>query len=199
LFSPTPRPPRSTLFPYTTLFRSFDLPSLRERPEDIEPNVEYELEQFARRSGHLVRFSAEARDRFMRFASGSDAAWLGNFRDLSAAITRMATLAPGGRITVEVAAEEIERLRRAWAMPAERTGDAALEELLGPEALVEIDPFDQVQLAAVVRVCRECQSLSEAGRKLFAASRKRRSSTNDADRLRKYLARFGLPWERVRQ
>ena len=25
-----------------------------------------------------------------------------------------------------------------------------------------------------------------------------RSSTNDADRLRKYLARFGLSWERIR-
>ena len=35
------------------------------------------------------------------------------------------------------------------------------------------------------------------GRSLFAASRVRRSSANDADRLRKYLARFGLEWSRV--
>lgn len=34
--------------------------------------------------------------------------------------------------------------------------------------------------------------LSEAGRALFSASRARRTSANDADRLRKYLARFGL-------
>jgi transcriptional regulatory protein RtcR len=40
--------------------------------------------------------------------------------------------------------------------------------------------------------------MSEAGRTLFAASRQRRSSTNDADRLRKYLARFGLSFEHVR-
>jgi transcriptional regulatory protein RtcR len=33
---------------------------------------------------------------------------------------------------------------------------------------------------------------------LFAASRARKSSSNDADRLRKYLARFGLEFERVR-
>ncbi|MBB5884461.1 sigma54-dependent transcription regulator [Xanthomonas sp. F1] len=26
-----------------------------------------------------------------------------------------------------------------------------------------------------------------------------RASTNDADRLRKYLARFGLDWEQVRE
>ena len=46
-------------------------------------------------------------------------------------------------------------------------------------------------------MCRSARSLSAAGRELFAASRKNRTSTNDADRLRKYLARFGLSWEQV--
>lgn len=32
---------------------------------------------------------------------------------------------------------------------------------------------------------------------LFSASRERRSSTNDADRLRKYLARFDLDWASI--
>ena len=74
-------------------------------------------------------------------------------------------------------------------------GDAdALTDLLDPDALRAIDPFDRVQLAETVRVCRRSRSLSEAGRALFAASRARRSSANDADRLRKYLARFGLDW-----
>ena len=40
--------------------------------------------------------------------------------------------------------------------------------------------------------------LSALHANLFAASRRQRTSTNDADRLRKYLARFGLDWERVR-
>jgi len=40
-------------------------------------------------------------------------------------------------------------------------------------------------------------ALSEAGRASFAASRARRACANDADRLRKYLARFGLEWARV--
>jgi transcriptional regulatory protein RtcR len=57
-----------------------------------------------------------------------------------------------------------------------------------------IDPFDRVQLAEVIRVCRRCRSLSEAGRTLFSASRTRRSSSNDADRLRKYLQRYRLEW-----
>ncbi|MET3709614.1 sigma54-dependent transcription regulator [Sphingomonas trueperi] len=69
-----------------------------------------------------------------------------------------------------------------------------MADLLTAEALAEMDPFDRVQLAAVVETCRRSRSLSEAGRTLFAASRTRRTSANDADRLRKYLARFALDW-----
>lgn len=62
----------------------------------------------------------------------------------------------------------------------------------------EIDPFDLVQLDLVLKTCLESKSLSEAGRKLFAVSRTKRSVTNDADHLKKYLARFGLSWEKVK-
>jgi transcriptional regulatory protein RtcR len=55
-----------------------------------------------------------------------------------------------------------------------------------------MDAFDRVQVAHVLEVCRQSKSLSEAGRLLFNASRGRKSSTNDADRLRKYLHRFGI-------
>jgi len=44
-------------------------------------------------------------------------------------------------------------------------------------------------------VCRRSASLSEAGRELFAVSRMKKVNPNDADRLRKYLTRFGLSWE----
>jgi hypothetical protein len=53
------------------------------------------------------------------------------------------------------------------------------------------------ELSAVIGVCRGASSLSDAERKLFAASRARKQNPNDADRLRKYLARFGLSWELV--
>jgi transcriptional regulatory protein RtcR len=49
----------------------------------------------------------------------------------------------------------------------------------------------------VIDVCRRSASLSEAGRELFAVSRLKKANPNDADRLRKYLARFGLSWENV--
>ena len=42
-----------------------------------------------------------------------------------------------------------------------------------------------------------CRSLSDAGRKMFTVSQSKRRSRNDADRLRKYLARFGLSWDAV--
>ncbi len=81
--------------------------------------------------------------------------------------------------------------------PKERCDDEdALSELIAGGA--PLDEFDRVQLARVVRVCRECATLSAAGRRLFAASRSQRKSANDADRLRKYLARFNLDWATVR-
>jgi transcriptional regulatory protein RtcR len=147
-----------------------------------------------------VGFNREARAAYLRFATGGDAIWPGNFRDLGASITRMATLAEAGRITLETVQEEIGRLRRLWAPQLAgrdtAAGETLLHEVLG-EAAAELDRFDRVQLAEVLRVCRECRSLSEAGRRLFNISRERKRSSNDADRLRKYLARFGLSFESI--
>jgi len=177
---------------------TFELPGLAERPEDIRPNLEYELERYAAREGTRVTFNKEARARFVKFATSSEAVWRGNFRDFSAAVERMATLAPGARINRAVVEEEEARLARAWAGTEPHSGDRTLlEALLGDGATHALDRFDIVQLAEVVRVCRASRSLSDAGRTLFAASRRERKSKNDADRLRKYLARFELDWAAV--
>lgn len=174
---------------------TFNLPGLADRPEDIEPNLDFELEKFAQNHQRRVMFNREARDRFLAFAASSDAVWKGNFRDLGASVTRMATLASTGRIRVEAVDEEVGRLRRLWG-PAGGQENLELQKLLG-DRLHDIDRFDHAQLREVITACRKARSLSEAGRTLFAASRKRRSSTNDADRLRKYLARFDLTWEQI--
>ncbi|WDG54020.1 RNA repair transcriptional activator RtcR [Pseudomonas chlororaphis] len=171
---------------------TFNLPGLAGRREDIEPNIDFELERHAREQGRLVRFNLEARRRYLAFASSSEAAWLGNFRELSASITRMATLADSGRIDEAQAEEEIERLRYAWGLSQEQD---PLATLLGDT--VELDLFDRLQLQAVVEVCRQADSLSDAGRKLFGVSRQTKAQPNDADRLRKYLARFGLEWKQI--
>jgi transcriptional regulatory protein RtcR len=177
---------------------TFRLPALRDRREDIEPNLDYELEQFARTHGSKVTFNKEARERFLTFATAADAAWSGNFRDLNAAVIRMATLASGGRVTVDIVDAEFARLRGSWSTREDRPECDDLESVVGPSVFADIDPFDRVQLAEVVRTCRTSRTLSDAGRKLFAVSRTRKETANDADRLRKYLARFKLSWHQLR-
>ena len=177
---------------------TFELPGLKDRPEDLEPNLEYELGRFAREQGQHVTFSKEAREQFLSFARSPAALWRGNFRDFNAALTRMATLSLGGRITVEGVLEEQERLSRVWHAPA-TTRDDGLGRYMSPEQLAELDLFDRVQLAEVVKVCANSRSLSEAGRILFAASRQQKASSNDADRLRKYLARFDLDFSELQR
>ncbi|HLJ91290.1 MAG TPA: RNA repair transcriptional activator RtcR [Candidatus Angelobacter sp.] len=189
---------------------TFSLPGLKNRPEDIEPNLDFEMERFAERSGRRVTFSREAREKFLAFALSPASVWSGNFRDLNAAVVRMAALAPGGRISSEEVQEEIGRLRAFWNVAAPSAGESAqhsndaLQHLLAPDQesaqqnsrlgvqFDALDLFDRAQLAFVVAVCKRSRSLSEAGRELFGVSRGRKSFANDADRLRKYLARFGL-------
>ncbi|NOT88180.1 MAG: sigma 54-interacting transcriptional regulator [Lysobacter sp.] len=173
---------------------TYRLPGLSERVEDIEPNLDFELERWSRDQHQRVAFNREARTRFLAFATRPEARWTGNFRDLGASVMRMATLANAGRIQVESVDEEIARLRGLW---RESGTQSPLDTLLG-ERIDALDRFDRVQLEEVVRVCARAKSLSDAGRALFAVSRTQRSSTNDADRLRKYLARFDLDWDQVR-
>ncbi len=187
---------------------TFTLPGLAERREDIPVNVEYELERYARLNHRRVQFNKEARERFLKFARDRDATWTANFRDLNAAVTRLATLAPKGRITEDCVEAEIGRLKHGWKRPGNEAGSRSsadgdedevslLRKVVGEEGVAKIDPFDVAQLAFVVRVCRASRSLSDAGRKLFAVSRQSKAKANDADRLKKYLARFGLEWDGV--
>ncbi|WP_136439959.1 RNA repair transcriptional activator RtcR [Pacificoceanicola onchidii] len=172
---------------------SFRLPALRERTQDIEVNLAFELAKAERELGVQTGFNTDARDRYLRFAKDPATRWPGNFRDFGGSIRRLCTLAPRGRITRAMVETEIETLRADWAS-AEANADAKLiADTLGPAA-PSLDPFDQVQLAEVIRTCQTSTSLSEAGRRLFAVSRGQRTSRNDADRLRKYLAKFDLTW-----
>jgi transcriptional regulatory protein RtcR len=244
---------------------TFTLPGLRDRPEDLEPNLDFELAQFSARTGQRVTINSAARQRWLDFATSPDALWIGNFRDLHASVVRMATLATSGRITVDDVSEEIDRLQSNWRGNARPTGisaggisgapeiraannirqfpensasnissDSVLEinspeyssttrlapppdghfqggstpqlttpdpdlvtRTLGPESAAALDRFDRVQLEDVLRVCAQCTTISQAGRTLFAQSMGQRQTRNDADRLRKYLARFGLRFEGV--
>ena len=58
---------------------SYALPGLAQRPEDIEPNVDHLLMRSAEETGAVVRFNAEARTRYLKFAKSAEAKWTGNF------------------------------------------------------------------------------------------------------------------------
>lgn len=178
---------------------TYSLPRLAERPEDIEPNVDYQLALFGVESGEKVGFNKEARARYLSFAASSEAVWAGNFRDLAASVTRLATLSNSGRIADQQVDDEIERLRKLWrhntgAAPA---GEVDLARYIGSEGAAALDLFDSMQLASVIAVCRQSKTISDAGRKLYAVSRDAKAKPNDADRLKKYLAKFGLQWDQV--
>jgi transcriptional regulatory protein RtcR len=177
---------------------TFHLPPLVERRDDIEPNLDYELEQYRRRHGTAVSFSREARARLLAFATSEAATWPGNFRDLNAVITRLATLAPAGRITVDQVNAEVAHLRSIWAGTTD-VETALVDRLVPTSTMARLDRFERVQLEDVLQVCRRSSSLSAAGRVLFDRSRERKKAANDADRLRKYLARFDLDWASIRQ
>ncbi|MES2324365.1 MAG: RNA repair transcriptional activator RtcR [Pseudomonadota bacterium] len=175
---------------------TYALPGLVDRPEDIEPNLAYLLTQFSEENGQMVRFNKEARERYMRFAMSGQARWTGNFRDLSASVTRMATLAEAGGITEAIVVAETERLQALWRHYHQPAGAVDLSDYLG-ETAAQLDLFDATQLSAVIAVCRQSRSLSDAGRKLYNVSREAKAKPNDADRLKKFLARFGLDWEQL--
>ena len=163
---------------------TFRLPGLAERIEDLAPNLDFELAE------RNVTMSREARDAFLRF--GRLHPWPANFRGLRAAVTRMATYAEGGRITEDVVGAEIARASTST-VPA---SEGHVARVLGARA-ASLDRFDRVQLEDVLAVCASARSLSDAGRLLFAQSRATKTSVNDADRLRKYLARFELTFADV--
>jgi transcriptional regulatory protein RtcR len=168
--------------------------ALSSRRHRAEPTVRVGAIRDSNR--HHVSFSKEARERFLQFARSPASSWARNFRDLNAAVVRMATLAQGGRISTDIVEEEIGRLNASWAS-LEEASQEILSRLLDPEQLAEIDLFDRAQLAHVIQICQESRTLSDAGRRLYGASRAKKTSTNDADRLRKYLGRFGIDWAQI--
>ena len=178
---------------------SFELPGLKDRKDDLLPNIEYELAKITADTGSAARFTTEAKKIYTQFSKSSEALWKGNFRDLNASILRMATLSDTGRIGPDIVEEEINRLKKDWQFSEKTDQDFILEDVLSDTQIEEIDPFDRPQLSYVIEVCQKSKSLSEAGRFLFSKSRVNKKAVNDSDRLRKYLAKFNLNWNDIQK
>ena len=195
---------------------TFFLPSLKDRIEDLPANIDYELARLGSEQQYQYRFEPEARAYFEAFAMSQAATWQGNFRDLSASMTRLTTLCEGKMIRMPDVKAEIIRLKHLWALPnsvqhqADKTyapslteqqahADTVLSRHLLSDDKDALDPFDAVQLAYVIEVCYQHSSQAAAGRYLYANSRNQLKSNNDSDRLRKYLLKFGLRFDGLKR
>ncbi len=202
---------------------TFFLPSLKDRLEDLPANIDYELARLGSEQQQQYRFTPEARQLYESFAMSSEATWQGNFRDLTASMIRLTTLAESKVIRVEDVQAEIERLSNLWGLPdhfnsmannslssfnsdsnlaldrhlIETTSQNTLDKYLDKDILMKVDTFDVVQLAYVIEVCIQHNNQAAAGRYLYANSRDKLKSPNDSDRLRKYLMKFGLKFDEL--
>lgn len=179
---------------------TFFLPSLKERIADLPANIDYELERLGNLAGVKYHFEPKALSLYLNFAKSDEAIWSGNFRDLTASMARMTTLSEDNLITVAVVKEEITRLKNLWALHSSSTEDLEKEDdflakFLDKHTLSELDEFDKIQLAGVIKICQASKNQAEAGRKLFNQSRQKLKNANDSDRVRKFLLKFGLKFE----
>ena len=202
---------------------TFFLPSLKDRLEDLPANIDYELARLGSEQQQQYRFELSARELYEDFATSEQATWQGNFRDLTASMIRLTTLADSKVIRVVDVQAEIERLKELWSSSekiqsknslSNLNGDTRASSLFNPEQLEqntneilrlylsenvldELDPFDAIQLAYVIEVCSQHNNQAAAGRYLYANSRDKLKNANDSDRLRKYLIKFGLKFDEL--
>ena len=199
---------------------TFFLPSLKDRLEDLPANIDYELARLGSEQQQQYRFTLEARQFYEDFAMSTQATWQGNFRDLSASMIRLTTLADSKVIRTADVQAEIGRLTELWQLPTstnnlpsqnslskikpeiildsetiEQGNPTILSQYVDEEILASIDPFEEVQLAYVIEVCIQHKNQAAAGRYLYANSRNKLKNPNDSDRLRKYLMKFDLRFD----
>lgn len=176
----------------------FEVPGIHLRAKDVAPLVASIAAERRRELSRDVGLEPAAVACLSASVVASSRLWPGGAHSVRASVWRLMTVCRTGVVTVDAVEAELERLRVSPERAAATgTRDVDLEALLGASQYAELDRFDRVQLEDVVRVCRDCENLSAAGRRLFAASRQRRKSVNDADRVRKYLLRYGLTFDEL--
>jgi transcriptional regulatory protein RtcR len=176
---------------------SFTMPGLRDRLEDIEPNLTYELAKSQAKEGVCYRFPEQVRRRYLKFATGESALWSGNFRDLAASVERMTTLCEGGVIDDGVVDDEIEMLKASW--NAHRGQAKVVTEPVDLASKVlpdhELNPFDLAQLNLVLSLCGAAKSYADLGRMVYGSA----VGKNPSQRVRDFLQEHGLKLDVVKE
>lgn len=179
---------------------SFTLPALRDRREDIAPNIEFELAKHSQQQKTLIRFNKEAQDKYLAFALSPSATWTGNFRDLSSSITRMVTLCDNNRINVDNVTQEIERLKLDWhaSNDLSSNGAASAPSCLPADRWAQMCLVEQVEFNCVLSACLQSQTQKEAAERLFT-SEGWDGGTNPSGRLSNYLRRYELTYKDIQK
>ncbi len=173
-----------------------DLPGLRDAPIDFATEMQDILKDAFPQDPQL-KFEPNALGTFVDFARSEEALWLGNYRDLKAAITRMVILSERDSIGDDLVAAEIRRLVHHWnrLSGSQPNNDfPRVERQLGEAGMAAHDPFLLAQLEHVLKVFERpsVKSMAAAGRILFANSRLKKSNPNDTKRVADFLKKFGL-------
>jgi transcriptional regulatory protein RtcR len=173
---------------------TFTLPPLRDRREDIEENLRYELEKFCSTYHRNARFTQRALKQYLSFAVSPHAQWTHNFRDLSQSVLRLAALAQDGVIDTDGVAAECASLTQSWSTrdrDDSRDGPSSRHPELDTEPSFDNDDrLDRWTREVIVQALSRSSSLAQAGRWLFDS--KRSIGSNFSDRMRKLCARFNV-------
>lgn len=178
---------------------SFKLPSLSERPEDIEPNIDYELQRYQQDNGNIVKFTPNAKKLYLNYAV--NASWHCNFRELSDSIKRMATLCDMNMIDEEDVKEEIDRLGNDIFAPTEKPNGSSqrdyIKELFEKmeKEEPEINLATRMNFNCIIAVCLKHDTAKDAALALYGEAGK-----NPSARLSGYLfGNLGIKFKEVKQ
>ncbi|GHV64829.1 Fis family transcriptional regulator [Spirochaetia bacterium] len=175
---------------------TYTLPALKDRREDLAEIISRELGLAGnnkRPTPVKYNFNKTAHKKYLEFAMSPDTPWKGNYRDIKNSIGRMCALSGsnGNLIDENNVNREIDRLKRKWGASEPRgTGD---------HLLTEFDEIDRIQLREVIKICQASKNRTEAGKKLFNGPGRGAETPNYSDRIVKYLERFGMDFDEVKE
>ena len=174
------------------------MPALKERPEDIEPNIEKALDDESQTFNSRTTMTTEAREKFLKCAQSSSSTWDANWRDFNQAFHRMATFCnEGKRIGVKEVEREIKNLQSRWNNFTDSSDEFPLSRKLLGKRFHDYDLIDIITLEGACKHIHSSKNRADAGRKLFQSTLEKNPKTNLSDRVIKLIDNFELTWEKI--
>ena len=177
---------------------AFQLPALKDRPEDLSPNIEESLSKQSEIYESQITMTTEAREKFLHFAQSSGTTWMKLERLQPSLSPHGNLLQKGKRIGVNEVNREIKNLQSRWNNPTDSSDEFPLSrKLLG-------NHFPDYDLIEIITLEGACKHMRTANR---SRCRKETLSINSGKKLEnefihrviKLLKSFELTWEQVQE